>query len=681
MKLSVVLTFAIPHDDVGEYVRLPQVTKDRVDWLLGVMKVIAAAGKGKVALCERIADAAGLSRNTIYNLWKSYRDSGDWRVLIDKRRTSEFWLRDETKRVGLPQEFIDDWKQRCEDNNRAFKPAWRLLIADWRAWRNGDVTKAIAGYTRPPEPGPNSRIPRGWNYSNLLNHIPNDVELAANRRGRTAALKLLPGIRSTRAGAFEAGLAGPFRDIEFDDMWHDFEVNTPGQRAACRLLEFGAVDAFTTYIFSPGLKPRIHNMETGRMQALNERDFLLYVINWLLDYGVHPLGTVFHVENGTARISKAIADKLMMWLPQLRIEASGMSGAPAFPGAYSERAKGNPNAKPIKEGLGKLIHNQTAHLPGQVGMNRDHLPAEHEGRSRENATLLAICAQMPALRDKLKFGFLDLSEAVFAINDLYGLLNCRDDHQIEGWADCGGVVDMFRFSSKSDDWRPLSEVARLPENDQLALSVALKMDPTLKDRRVLSPAQMLLAHDIRLIRLPDAAVPDLLGAKYGYEKDVVNSRVKLNVPGLGTMRFRAVYQDADGFRRSIPNGSKVLAHLNPWKPGHIYLTDPSNGRYLGKAERIHDHMRGDTDAIHAAHAKAQADYKEQLHNLVQRHGLQRIPYIKANTAALRIASKPTARDQALAAGDFDSSTMLDDYDADESAAVESATYFDPADLL
>lgn len=682
MKLSVALTFSVPHEDVGEYARLPQVTKDRVDWLLTIMRAIAAAGKGKVALCDRIAQESGKSRNTIYNLWKDYRANGDWRVLIDKRHTSEFWKRDETKVVALPEDFITEWKTRCENNGRAFKPAWRILINDWRLWRSGDMSKAIPGYSRPPEPAPNSRIPRGWNYSNLLNHVPADVELAAKRRGRTEALKLMPGIRSTRVGAFEAGLAGPFRDIEFDDMWHDFEVNTPGQRAACRLLEFGAVDAFTTYIFTPGLKPRIKNMETGRAQVLNERDFHLYVINWLLDYGVHPLGTVFHVENGTARISKEFAAKLMMWLPQLRIEAGGMSGAPAFPGAYRERAKGNPNAKPIKEGLGKLIHNQMAHLPGQVGMNRDHLPAEHDGRSRENATLLAIASQLPALREKLQFGFLDLSEAVFAVTDLYGLLNCREDHQIEGWDQIGGVVDMFRFSAKSDDWRPLSEVSRLDPNDQLALSVALKLDPSLKARRTLSPAQMLLAHDVRLIRLPDAAVPDLLGPKYGHIKEVVNNRIRFTVPGLGKIRFRAVYQDADGFRRSVPNGSDVLCHLNPWKPGHIYLSDAKTGRFLGKAERIADHMRGDTDAIHAAHGRAQADFKDSLHELVSRHGLQRIPYLKANTAAIRAAAKPSARDQALAAGGFDSGTMLDDDDSDEPEAITTgAAWFDPADLL
>jgi hypothetical protein len=684
MKLTVHLSFGIPHEDAAEYAMLPQITRDHVSWMLDVMKSVAAAGKGKqVAACRQIAEAADKSTNTIYNAWKAFRSSGDWRVLIDKRYTSEFWQRDPSKRVGLPPLFIEmEWKRRCDENQRAFKPAWRILIDDWRKWRNGDLTKAMKGYDRAPEPAPGSRFPRGWNYSNLLQYVPDDVELAACREGRTSALKLTPGIRSTRAGSFEAGLAGPFRDVEFDDMWHDFEVNVIGQKTACRLLEFGAVDSFTTYIFNPGLKPRIRNMETGRMQALNERDFHLYVINWILDHGIHPLGTTFHVENGTARISKAFAEKLMMWFPGLKIQSGGMSGAPAFAGAYRERAKGNPNSKAIKEGLGKLIHNQTAHLPGQVGMNRDNLPASHAGRDRENETMLAIAAQLPQLRNTLQFGFLDFPEAVHAVNEIYALLNCREDHQIEGWAECGGVVDMFRFSTKSDDWRPLADVNDLPENERFALSMTLKLDPGLKQLRTLSPAQMLLSHGTRLLKLPDEAIPDLLGQHYGQILPINGGIIAFRQPGLGKLRFKAIYQDRDGFRRRVSNGESILAHLNPWKPDFIYLSDAKTGRYLGKADRDYAHTRGDTEATQRAHGRAQADFKDSLHDLVARQGLTRIPHMQRNTQAVRAAAAPSARDQALAASDFGADAMLDADDDD--LATTTATgpaFYDPADLL
>ena len=670
------LTFSIPHEDAREFAGLPQKSRDRVNWLLDVMRAIAGADRGRVKLCEQIATAAKLHRNSIYNVWKSFSESGDWRKLIDRRHTSEFWIRDESKKVGLPPAFVTEWQSRCDANQRAFKPAWRILIRDWKQWRNGDLTKAMPGYDRCPEPAPNTRIPKGWNYSNLLQYVPTDVELAASRNGREAAKKLLPGLRTTRVGSY------PFAEIQFDDMWHDFLVNVPGQKNSCRLLEFGCVDAYTTYIFNPGLKPRLRDMETGKMQTLNERDFHLYVINWILDHGIHPNGTVFQVENGTARIGGAFAEQLKLWFPMLTIETGGMSGAPAFSGAYSERGKGNPNAKSLKEGLGKLIHNQLAHLPGQIGMDRKDLPASNHGRDRENATLLAIASQLPQLRDKLQFGFLDLAEAVHAVNEIYALLNCRDDHQIEGWHEVGGVIDMFRFSKQSDDWRPMEDAAALPENERFALSMMLKLDPGLRQPRVLSPAQFLLAHNTRLLKLPDEAVPGLLGPKFGMVVPVAGGVITFSQPGLGKLRYKAFYQDAGGFRRRLENGQDILAHLNPWKPDFIYLSEARTGRYLGKAQRDLAHTRGDTEATHAAYGRAQADYKEALNELVSRQGLARVPFLKQNATAFRAAAAPSTRDQALASAGFDASDMLDVAEAPEDfAPTNSASYFDPADLL
>lgn len=59
-----------------------------------------------------------------------------------------------------------------------------------------------------------------------------------------------------------------------------------------------------------------------------------------------------------------------------------------------------------------------------------------------------------------------------------------------------------------------------------------------------------------------------------------------------------------------------------------------------------------------------------------------MPFLKQNATTLRAAAAPSARDQALAAGSFDASDMLDVTEpADDFAPMESASYFDPADLL
>lgn len=673
MKTALSLAFHIPQDEAADFARLPAKSRDRVRWLLTVMRSIAAAG-GKVKACQEIAAAARVHFNTIYQPWLRFSASGDWRELIDRRHTSEFWKRDTSKIIGLPAEFISEWKTRVEDNDRAARAAHLHLIRDWKQWRAGDLTKALPGYTRCPDPAPGSNVPRGWTYSNLLNHMPCDVELAASRKGRTAAKALLPGVITTRVGSY------PFAEIQFDDMWHNFLVNVPGYQKAYRLLEFGAIDHFSTFLFKPGLKPRLPDMDTGKMKQLNGRDFHLYLVNWLLDYGVHPDGTVFNVENGTAAISRSLEEKLLMWFGgKLTVSRAGMSGAPAFPGAWKERAKGNPNAKALKEGIGKLIQNALGHIPGQVGMNRDDQPAGLTGRSEENELLLAIASAVPALRDKLSLGFLDLSEAVFAINDTYDLLNCRTEHQIEGWEEAGMVIEEFRASRIMDHWLPMEESLKLPDHERQLLGLSLRLDPSLRRRRRLSPAESLLANTQRLIKPPHEAVPDLLGPEYGQIKQVTGGLLGFTIPGLGKLRFKASYQDAGGFIRRLDNGTEVLAHLNPWKPDFIYLSDAKTERFLGRAVRDVAATRGDVDAIHRMHGEAQRDFKDAIRETTVRHGLSRIPHIKANTRALREVNKPSARDQALAAADFEPAAMLDD-EADFEA-VDASIAFDPADLL
>jgi hypothetical protein len=673
MRTLATLAFEIPMNDSREFYGLPAATRDRVRWLLQCMRSIAAAPK-KTTACQEIAEGAGMCFNAIYGIWRRFSETGDWRVLIDKRKTSEFWKRDETKVIELPADFITEWKRRCELNDRAMRPAHAQLVRDWKAWRAGDLTRAIPGYTRCPDPAPGGRLPRGWTYSNLLNYQPTDVELVAARKGRVEAKKLLPGIRTTRVGSY------PFAEVQFDDMWHAFQVNVLGHKRAYRLLEFGAVDAFSTYIFKPGLKPRVEDMETGKMRALNERDFHLYAVNWLLDHGIHPDGTIMNAENGTARFSKAFQDRVAgIYGDKVTFVTGGMSGAPALPGGWSERAKGNPNAKALKEGLGKLIQGALGHLPGQTGKHFLDAPARLTGRSQENEMLLALAAVVPGLREKLQLGFLDLAEAVHAVNSTYEALNMRDDHAIEGWSECGLVIDEFRFSKLADEWRPLDDTLALEDHERELLALTLRLDPSLRRRRNLSPAECLLAHRTRLIRPPHEAVADLLGPEYGEKQTVRDGVITFTRPDTGKLRFNAKYQDAGGYVRRLDNGTEILAHLNPWKPEWLWLSDLRSGRFIGRAPRDLTPTRGDLDAIRSAHGRAEADYLDAVREVASRHGATRIPHLKANTAALRTAARPDARSQSLSAG-FDASELLETSEIAGEPA-DTAVTFDPADLL
>lgn len=674
MRTLASLDFSIPVQDAREFAGLPGKTRDRIHWLLSVMRYVASSAK-KTQACREVAGNADLHFNCIYGIWRRFSESGDWRALVDKRHTSEFWKRDDSKRIDLPFDFVEEWKLRCEENDRAMRPAHRQLVSDWKAWRRGDLTKRIPGYDRCPEPAVGSTLPHGWTYRNLLNYRPTDVELVAARKGRVEAKKLLPGVRTTRVGSY------PFAEIQFDDMWHGFKLNVPGYKRSYRLLEFGAVDAFSTFIFRPGLKPRVEDMETGKMKVLNERDFHLYAVNWLLEYGVHPDGTIFNAENGTARFSKAFQERILsIYGDKVTFMTGGMSGAPALPGGWKERAKGNPNAKALKEGLGKLIQNSLGHLPGQVGMHYLDAPASLAGRDQDNELLLAIAAAVPGLRENLRLGFLDLQDAVYAVNQTYEMLNFRSEHEIEGWAECGLIVDEIRFSKQSDDWRSLDEaLAACDPHERQMLALSLKLDPTLKRPRRLSPGEVILAHRQRLIKPPESSIPDLLGPEYGEVKEVRDGVIAISRPELGKLRFNAVYQDPGGFRRRVENGTEILAHLNPWRPEWLYLSEARSGRYLGKAAIDRRPTRGDIDAIHARHGEAERDYKDALLEAARRHGLKRIPHLKQNAQALRDSTKPSARDTAIAAAGFDAGDLLET--SETTPAAEPSVLFDPADLI
>jgi hypothetical protein len=333
--------------------------------------------------------------------------------------------------------------------------------------------------------------------------------------------------------------------------------------------------------------------------------------------------------------------------------------------------------------MGNLIQNALGHIPGQVGMHRNDSPAGLTGRTQENELLLAIAAAVPGIREKLSLGFLDLPEAVFAVQETYDLLNTRTEHQIEGWEESGLVADEFRFSRHADDWRPLQDVLALEEHERNLIQLSLRLDPTLRRRRKLSPAECVLAHASRLIKLPHEAVPDLLGPEYGDVKEARGGLISFTRPELGKLRYKAIYQDAGGFLRRIDNGTEILAHLNPWKPEYLYLSDPKTGRFLGRAARDLAPTRGDVDAIHRAHGEAERDFKDAIRETTIRHGLKRIPHLQANTRALREANRPTGREQALAnSAGFDASAMLDAEPGQQAPAfADAAIAFDPADLL
>ena len=652
-------------DDHAEFCALKPDVKARVIRLYDVAKMIHGTTKGKTERYKELAKEMGISFNALYEPVNAFLKSGDWRVLVDRRKHSELWLR-KNSCDGLPHDFKEFWKDCVESNQRCASVAYDYLMLRLSAWRKGDNDAAIPGYNRPPANAPGKSHPQYWSYRTLCRNAPSDIELAASREGRTDARKLTPGVITTRKTGY------PLQEIQFDDMWHDFHVIHGTQ--ITRILEFGAVDWYSTYIFNPGLKPRL-NMD-GVNKVLTERDFRLFAVNLLFTVGWSPRGTVLRGERGTAAFRKGLADRLRHWSNgQISIPLPGMSGAPALVGGFSELAKGNPNAKALKEGRGKIIHNYLAALPGQTGMNPANMPASADGRNKETSMLLALQGMVP----NLQLSHLTFDQGVRAICHVYDLINNRWDHDNEGWIEENLVTQDYLIDQMTDSWLPLMNV---PSDQRGAFEIIAQHNPNLLRTRLMTPLEVIQPALKGTVKLSREAMFDCIYDDCRRVETVESGLVQFKDKdmGPGTFRYKACYQGRDGFMKTIPNGETLHFVVNPFYP-EIAGIFKTNGQYLGCTKRHHDVVRSDVDAVQRRMGEAAAAFKDATLAASYRQGTKRESQLTANAKAILDAiSNPTPVPK-LPSNYVPSHDLMVDYSEAELVSAPASPYANPNDLL
>lgn len=610
----------VPQEDAWEFSEIRPEARDKARRRYEIACRVAAAPKArKTAVYAECALELEVSFNAIYLPVSEFLKHGDWRYLIDRRIAgSRFWNRKVAS--GLPYDFEQYWKGLVEDNQRCAKSAYPILLERLAKWRAGDATQKLPGFVVPPPNSPGHKHPRKMSLRDLMRIQPTDIELVANRNGRAAAMKLLPAIYTTRKSGW------PCMEYQFDDLWHDFEVLHNGR--ICRLLEFNAIDFYTGFIFNPGLRPRTLG-EDGKQHTLTEKEFRLWAVQFLATIGWSPRGTVLQGERGTAAFRR-LGPKLMHWSGGLlKVPLPGMSGQAALIGGWGERAKGNPNAKALKEGMGKLIHNRLANLPGQIGMNPEDRPAYATGRDKETEDLLALQAH---LTEPLNLSHLPFEQAAFLVIQEYMRINRRHDHEMEGWMEDNLYTQEYCVDPANDHW---IDIRHLPEANRQALAIIAAANPhSLRPRR-LSPYEVIapaLPHNLRLS--PEAEADCLyddcrreIGVTGGFfafeDKDM----------GPGKFRYVAEYQDRNGFRRSCPNDSEAQLVINPFNPERGFLYDV-RGSYLGIVARDHATQRADVDALHRRIGEKERRFKDAKLASEVRHGLKRESALTENTRIL-----------------------------------------------
>jgi hypothetical protein len=275
--------------------------------------------------------------------------------------------------------FREFWRKLGEQNQRDWAAAHTELVKIWRTGFDfkGRKHTAIPGYDTWPVADEFTDLPDGWSYANLMRHVSDPYDQAAARIGRAKASEHRLQVLTTRVGL----KVGQY--YEFDDQRVRPKNSLP--KKPMRPLGFGVVDVLSDCIFQTGFKPCLWDYEEEAKRKLTEREFMWFVVAVLTGTGYRrdKIGTRLIVERGTAAIREDFAERLQATLGDyVIVERGGRMGRSAHDGQWDASSKGNFKTKRLIEGMWRIVRDQTASLPAQVGKDRDHAPEQLDGAER-----------------------------------------------------------------------------------------------------------------------------------------------------------------------------------------------------------------------------------------------------------------------------------------------------------
>lgn len=583
----------------------PATERKRVElWADIVTQFIAADDKRAAVefLVREYGATLPVSQPTIYAKVGAWKAEG-WVGLLRKCWRERYLA--ETCATSEFRAFIERmWKPLCERSQRVTAAAYRSLFfdhlragkviegygMDWRGiWRADQRHPGMD----PPEEcpyAPDSCYPRGWSRRNLYHHAPDKFERSAARIGIGHASSYLPKIPSSRVML-------PYgRVIVIDDMHHDVKVRLLGNREPQIVVEMRALELKTGATCARGVKP-VREREDGTREYMRETFLRFLMADVLVNHGYHPDGLLVLGELGTARLPEDLLKTLNTWAggtadnPVIEFEAGGIVDIPLAKGLFAGRGRGNFRFKAALESVWSLQKNELAMLAGQKGADPEHAPEDLEARVRHDKGLMTICHALmrdrPDLVDHIRGVFPSYHQYLEALSIVYDRIEHRHDHHLEGFEESGFVVPVWRLG-KGEKWRPEAELDHMSAEMAEPIRALMRQDPALyTDLQVMSPAEASAASRARteLVRLPAAAVPDILGPTLGDVLPVTDDGTML-VPDRYAIGKRypvaAIVLTIDGRKQLLPRKTKWLVHINPFDGRLAYVSTPEQ-QFVGVA--------------------------------------------------------------------------------------------------
>ena len=594
------------------------------DWKAYMMEIEAAPKNQRVRVMEQMAARGVAPFGTIRRRFYAYQRAGA-SALVDRRRV---------RQLTAANPWLECYMHYVENDLNTSMGGYRTMMGDFR--RGRAMPGAIGTWRdvwareRPGEPVPAECpldwTPRGATYANLqavAKANPNYYfNIFASRRGRKAAGRYLLPVLTTRAGL------PVLAKVEYDDVWHNTDIML-GARV-CQPLEFAGYDVASGFKCSSILKPRFERAD-GKRDNLKEQQFRFLFAYDHIVRGFHRDGIEDVVEHGTTAIRQNV-ERQIRAIPGvgelITIRRSGILSEQVHAGLFIGNGGGNFKMKALCEGAHNLLHNRTAGLVGSRGRDAEHLHESQAALVKYEERLMAAAAKLPEeFALKLEAGLLTFDEYHAAFQRIEDALMRDPEHRLEGWD--GKVVQEWRLSPTSNDWRPMGKLVEMAKEDPdgaRAVAVVVGRDPALRRVRPMSRLEAYQAGlgSGEIIRVDDWYLPHFMDI----EKDAIEVRVRENgligfrnelLYGRDEMLYRAAVKNRAGWQQSMAPGAKALALYNPMMPEKIWLVDAADGHTLGTCPLYNRAPAYDRHAIEVKMGEQAADLAAKVLPIRGRH--------------------------------------------------------------
>ena len=558
---------------------------------------IKAAGRGQtVDAISAEARALGMAYETMRTMYYAWLRRGE-EALVDKRKVP--------KAVGANM-WVGIFQRYCENDKNTSSNAWNVMMRDFRL---GTVDGSVATYAdvfsavgtwrdawarenphRPVPAGyPSGWVPFGATYPSLQRAANKDpdrlFQLAASRQGRKAAHKFLLEVLKTRVGV----PVGAIR--QWDDVWHNADVRMPGSDDVAQPLEFAGYDVASAYKCDSVMKPRFTRLD-GKRDNLKEQTFRFAFGAAMCVTGFHKHGILNIVEHGTAAIRDPVRRQIAL-IPHygglIKFAQSGILSEQVHAGLFIGGGAGNFRMKPLVECSHNLLHNATAHLPGNRGRDAEHMHESRNALVRYEESLIEAAKKLPPdTAAMIEYGLLNFDEYTAAFRLIEREFMHNPNHRLEGW-DANQVQEYSLAETPGEnDWHNVRGLLDMEPDRARAIAEFLAAHRDHVRSRYMGRYEVWMAGQADFIRPPLMEMPAFLD-----ERDMIELTVRDN----GTIDFcngyfygrdKMIYRvDAlrtpAGYSARIEPRSRQLVKFNPFTPDQVWIINRENGSTIGMA--------------------------------------------------------------------------------------------------